>query len=100
MLKAIKDIEEGDAFYDKEILVEFENKYKKWHENAKSKMDRLEVRDAEACEEVKLYLARQAAQKVEKRVLNNFRSSGMISEKIYSRLLEDMEKRYSKGRIT
>jgi hypothetical protein len=100
VLKAIKDMVDGDLFYDRVVLAEFEAKYKKWHENAQMKMDRLEIRDADACEKVKLYLAKQAACKVEKRVLKNFRKSGMVTEKVYKKLWTDMEERYKDGQIT
>ena len=100
VLKVIQDMVDGDLFYDREVLAEFEAKYKKWHENAQMKMDRLEIRDCKSCDKVKLYLAKQAAYKVEKRVLKNFRNSGMVTEKVYTRLWSDMEDRYKHGQIT
>lgn len=99
VLETLSEMEDSDSFYEKSILTDFEKKYTRWNQNAESKLSRLELRDCEACKEVKLYLARQAAFKVEKQVVQNFIESGMIDEKIYLRLVEDMDLRYNKKRI-
>lgn len=99
VLEALKDIKETNVFINKELIKEFESRYKTWCKKAEKKLTALEKEDSLACEVIQIYLAKQAAFHVEKKMIAGLNASGMTSPKVYNQLIEDLEARQGSQKI-
>lgn len=92
-LKTIKDIKKTNAFLDKKIMLEIENKYKSWHKKAREKLDAMKKKHQVTIERVETYLAKQAAFHLEKKMVAIIRKQENLSGNILSELDEDLDRR-------
>lgn len=96
-LQTIKEIRKTNAFLDRTVMKEFEIRYKNWHSKAKEKLKALKITHPEIIKKVEIYLARQAAFHLERKMLAKIRSQETLSGNIISEFQEDLEKRENKA---
>jgi CPA1 family monovalent cation:H+ antiporter len=98
-LETLKDIKQTKVFLKTEIILEFQEKYKKWYTSAKEKLKKLEKENPKACHEIQLYLAQRAAFHVEEKVLEQLIETGTANEKVYRQLKANLAERQAKTRL-
>jgi CPA1 family monovalent cation:H+ antiporter len=94
VLKEIEELRSSRVFLDNTILDAFEITYTDWNNNARTKLETLKVHDELACSDIKLFLAKKVAQKIEEQSIEEFYKFGIISEKVKSKLYSEMDDRY------
>jgi CPA1 family monovalent cation:H+ antiporter len=94
VLDEIKELKALNVFPNEVLLNKFAKLYEEWNLKASQKLDRLELKDCEACGDIRMFLAKKVAHKIELSSVEEFYSSGIISEKVKNKLLTDLEKRY------
>lgn len=93
VLAVIKDIKKTNTFLDKNIINEFESKYKDWQKNAQKKLADLKKNNSTLANNIEIYLARQAAFHLEKKMIGIFKKREYLSMNIINELEEDLERR-------
>jgi CPA1 family monovalent cation:H+ antiporter len=95
VLKEIESLRKTELFKDQKMLDAFEEMYEEWNAKSTIKLDRLELKDCIACEDIRLFLAQKVAKKIELASINEFFKFGIISEKVKSKLYADLEIKYT-----
>lgn len=95
VLNEIQSLRETNMFHDSTILDSFGKMYEEWNEKSSTKIERLELKDCIACEDIRVYLAKKVANKIEVASIEEFYKFGIISDKVKSKLMSDLERRYS-----
>lgn len=98
-LAAIDEIEKCNAFLNKKLLSFFKKKYKKWHEKAKEKLTELEKENPKACHSIQVFLAKQAALNVERKMIDELYNSGMTSAKVFSELNKSLNEKVNSAEL-
>jgi CPA1 family monovalent cation:H+ antiporter len=96
VLAVLKEFEENHLLFDKNILNFFKKRYNLWLVKAKEKIKVLEAKHPKECKKIQIYLAKQAAYKVEAKVINDFKKTGIINEKLHQKFISNLEERYSR----
>lgn len=94
VLEEIDELLHSKVFVDATVLDPFFASYTEWNNNARKKLEKLKHKDAHACEAIRMYLATRVAHKVEEKVIKDFYTFGIISQKVQTKLLAEMEQRY------
>jgi CPA1 family monovalent cation:H+ antiporter len=99
VLQEIEELRASRVFLDDHVLDTFVALYEEWNANARTKLDTLKLQDELACDDVKLFLAKKVAQKIEEQSIEEFYKFGIISEKVKSKLYAEMDERYAQKLI-
>lgn len=94
VLEEIEEMRTSGMFPDASILYTYVRTYTEWQENARKKLAQLKHKDAIACDDIKMYLATKVALKIEEKAIHDFYTFGIISQKVQSKLLAELEEQY------
>jgi hypothetical protein len=99
VLQEIEELRMSGVFLDNSVLDTFVTSYTEWNTNARTKLERLKAQDELACDDIKLFLAKKVAHKIEEQSIEEFYRFGIISEKVKSKLYTEMDERYAQKLI-
>lgn len=98
-LEALKSIKKTNVFLNRNVIDEFEEKYKAWHKNANEKMQKLEQEHPDVCHDIQLFLAQKAAFHTEEKILEQLIETGTATPKVYAQLKMELEGRQARLRF-
>lgn len=93
VLETLGDIQKSKTFPEQSVVAHFTKKYSLWNKKAGVKLKALEKEDPQACHDIQIFLAQQAAFRVENKVLKELESTGITSAKVYNQLKKELEDR-------
>jgi len=84
-------------FHNSKILKKIINRYKQWNQNTEEKIENLIHSFPDVISPTRVRVAERACMRLERDMLHNFHKSGLISEKVYKKMKEDLNGRIEKN---
>ena len=84
-------------FHSSDVLKKIIKRYKGWNKNAEGKISKLENQFPSLVVSAKMHMAERVCLELEKELLTNFVKAALISEKVYKKMDEELNKKLHKN---
>jgi CPA1 family monovalent cation:H+ antiporter len=98
VLKHLEELQKNGLFLEYGVLKTVTDQYKKWHENAQKKQWDIEKRHDDFLIDRKFYLTKRNCLQMERELIEGYFEQDIITQKVYTSLLNTLEKRMRKIR--